>query len=215
MDRNRKTALIILSVFSVAVVIISFFNFRQSLNSPFAYKNTGEEIVAQNNDAKTCSGPNCSNANLDSSNTELKLIDTDLDTISDWDELFIYATSPYLEDTDGDGLSDYEEVFTYKTSPTCAEGQVCSGVLTQGDSQNTLSQENATTTASSSLLESFNEYYGENLSEDKLPTELTTGTIDPAYVRELLLNNGFAKEELDKISDEELMAVYKETLADF
>lgn len=39
-----------------------------------------------------------------------RIKDTDLDGLSDYDELNTYNTSPYLEDTDLDGVSDYDEM---------------------------------------------------------------------------------------------------------
>lgn len=47
-------------------------------------------------------------------NTFMDSIDTDNDSLSDYDEVKIYNTNPTLEDTDGDGLSDYEEVEVMK-----------------------------------------------------------------------------------------------------
>lgn len=38
------------------------------------------------------------------------LKDTDGDGLSDYEERYIYGTSPYLSDTDSDGVSDYEEI---------------------------------------------------------------------------------------------------------
>ncbi len=43
--------------------------------------------------------------------------DTDLDRLSDWEELYVYGTSPYIADTDGDGISDWEEINIYGSSP--------------------------------------------------------------------------------------------------
>jgi hypothetical protein len=43
--------------------------------------------------------------------------DTDADDLSDFDEIFIYFTTPTNNDTDFDLLNDYEEIFTYSTLP--------------------------------------------------------------------------------------------------
>lgn len=42
-------------------------------------------------------------------------LDTDLDGISDYDEINIYGTSEILADTDDDSLNDYQEIFVYLT----------------------------------------------------------------------------------------------------
>ncbi len=49
--------------------------------------------------------------------TNIYSSDTDLDMLSDRDEVLIYHTDPLLRDTDGDGLSDYSEVKIYGTNP--------------------------------------------------------------------------------------------------
>ncbi len=43
-------------------------------------------------------------------------LDTDMDGISDYDEINEYGTSAIEADTDGDGLDDYQEIFVYLTS---------------------------------------------------------------------------------------------------
>jgi len=43
--------------------------------------------------------------------------DSDLDTLSDYDEYHVYATNHLLPDTDGDLLRDDEELFVYFTNP--------------------------------------------------------------------------------------------------
>lgn len=55
---------------------------------------------------------------------ELKLKDTDHDGISDYDETYVYKTSPYLADSDSDGASDAEEI-AKDGDPNCPEGKNC------------------------------------------------------------------------------------------
>ncbi len=47
----------------------------------------------------------------------LKNIDTDKDGISDYDEMYVHFTDPFVSDTDSDELSDYEELFIIGTDP--------------------------------------------------------------------------------------------------
>ncbi len=58
--------------------------------------------------------------------TALKDKDTDGDTISDYDELYVVRTSPYLKDSDGDGLADAVET-QQGSDPNCPKGKVCQG----------------------------------------------------------------------------------------
>ena len=220
-DPNRRNALIVLSLFSVVAITMWVVNFRYNLRNPFEFK--GEiPLSASVNNSNSCPSGNCDTNGLTPDNLELKLIDTDGDGISDWDELFIYGTSPYLEDTDGDGLSDYDEIFVFKTNPLCPEGSDCSGSLTQDTSQNTATSGgdmdgfyNLLIGLEGSLIE------GSNTGQTNETSQINQGNqssntesnqITPTYLRELLLESGFAKESLDQISDEDILSVYQEVL---
>ncbi|MFA5644204.1 MAG: hypothetical protein WC928_01600 [Patescibacteria group bacterium] len=209
MEKNQKTAVIILSFFSVFVVIIWVFNFKHNLANPFDYS---KGLLAGNSQQQICTDGSCyKDENLNSSNLELKLVDTDSDGISDWDELFIYGTSPYLEDTDGDDLTDYEEIFTYRTNPLCPEGQNCSDSLYQGDSQNVSS-------GSSDDLYNLLAEIGTTstqINQTDLSEDLQADKINPEMLREMLLQGGLSQNDLDQLSDDDLMKIYQETLEGF
>lgn len=51
------------------------------------------------------------------STTTLETVDSDIDGLTDYDEIYLYGTNPYIIDTDGDGLSDYEEITIFGTDP--------------------------------------------------------------------------------------------------
>lgn len=53
-----------------------------------------------------------------------KLVDTDGDGLSDFDEENIFFTSKYLTDSDGDGISDFLEI-QKGTDPNCPTGSSC------------------------------------------------------------------------------------------
>lgn len=214
--------------------------------------------------------------------------DSDGDTLSDFDEQYVYYTSSYLADTDSDGKADNVEVEA-KTDPTCAEGQVCNQI--RALTQNPTTDEVATTAAGSKLdvlqgddinpesvkaeLQKMGipEYTFANISDEDLvevyksvanqyPTDTDTTTqleydpdanvsveeisasqttdsyddlvydttqategsfagftsledfkkLDVSQVRSLLLQSGVSGEELNAMTDEELMAIYTETL---
>ncbi len=62
--------------------------------------------------------------NDDKQMRELRLKDADRDGISDYDEQYVYRTSPYLADSDSDTLSDGEEIATGE-DPNCPKGKNC------------------------------------------------------------------------------------------
>lgn len=208
MDKNRKIALIVLSVFSVSIIVIWSLNFKNSLRDPFSYK--GDLIVNNTNNQNNCADGNCAVGEITSDNLELKNIDTDGDGISDWDELFVYGTSPYLEDTDGDGLSDYEEIFVYKTNVNCPEGQNCSNSLSQSEVQNIEPSDdfyNFLTSLETSVEQdinstSSNSSLGESLED-----------LDVQSLRQILIQSGIEENDLQQISDDDLLKLYQEVLA--
>ncbi len=66
--------------------------------------------------------------NLDLTVSEDQLVlqnrDSDKDGLSDYNELYVYKTSPYLKDTDSDGYTDDLEIKT-RNNPNCPAGQTC------------------------------------------------------------------------------------------
>lgn len=55
---------------------------------------------------------------------ELKKTDTDEDGLTNYDELYVYTTSPYLADSDSDGINDQSEIKSGE-DPNCPKGQTC------------------------------------------------------------------------------------------
>ncbi len=128
----------------------------------------------------------------------LRFRDTDRDNLSDFDELYVYGTSPYLPDTDGDGISDGKEI-QVKTNPLCAEGTDCDQML-QAD------QVAATSTASTTP--------PDLQAPATAPiTDLEKAIKDPAQVRAMLIGAGVKKEIVDKYSDAELMQMIDEMMS--
>lgn len=124
---------------------------------------------------------------------ELKLVDSDGDGISDFDELYVYKTSQYLEDTDGDGINDGDEVAS-GNDPNCANGNNCTeirAIITDSDNG---SIENA-----SAELDDF--LTAEDMSPEELRTQLAT--------------MGVPSSTLDQVSDDELVEVYSSVKQDY
>jgi len=209
MDKNRKIALIVLSVFSVSIIVIWSLNFKNSLRDPFSYK--GDLIVNNTNNQNNCADGNCATGEMTSDNLELKNIDTDGDGISDWDELFVYGTSPYLEDTDGDTLSDYEEIFVYKTNVNCPEGQNCSNSLSQSEVQNTEPSDDFY-----NFLNSLETSVDQDINSTSSNSSLSENSenLDAQSLRQILIQSGIEEGDLQQISDDDLLKLYQEVLAD-
>lgn len=182
LTRKRKGMLLGLSVFSIAVAILFVVQFKKSVKSPFTYTPTAAELEqAAANTATT---------------TDLTTVDTDQDGLSDYEELYVYGTSPYLSDSDSDGKSDYEEIKVTKTDPNCPTGKDCdlsSFVI----ATSTTITETPATVADTDL------------------EGLMSGASDPATLRKLLLDSGaIDATALNAISDADLLKMYQQMLAD-
>lgn len=149
--------------------------------------------------------------------TKEKASDTDKDTISDYDEKNIYATSPYIADTDSDGLRDDVEITT-GSDPNCATGKTC----------------NTTSDASGSFASSDSFYSGLDAPEaPETPTELsgteadtdTSADVDAAaelaelrslptaQIRELLISSGADAEKVNSLTETEVRDLFEELLS--
>ena len=111
LSRSQKTGFVLLFVFSLLTVGLSFLQIRNNIYNPFAVKISQAEIDA------------VESLQYDE-NTKLQQIDTDQDGLNDYEEMNFYTTSRYLPDTDSDGLGDKQEVNS-GSDPLCPEGQVC------------------------------------------------------------------------------------------
>ena len=142
-------------------------------------------------------------------------VDTDGDGLSDYDEMYVYGTSPYLEDTDSDGISDYDEVKS-GSDPNCPEGGNCLAMIDfESQPSSSVNLENPAgvigddqTIGTSSLGQIG---VSENTSEAELRRALS-GEIDAASLRTLLVEAGADAEMLNQVSDEDLIASYQEVL---
>ena len=162
--------------------------------------------------------------------------DTDGDSLTDYQEINIYKTSIYLVDSDSDGIDDNVEI-SKGTNPNCPEGQDCSFVDTPnvdvGDIIPTvddfLSPDYISSASVILLQNGYTEIDLANMSDEEIAgaydmllespdsslnkqQEFASGDIDLQVLRELLLENGIPAEDLQKISDEELLILYNEII---
>jgi len=186
LQKDQKIPLLVLSIFALMMVILWSIQLRKSLDDPFAYKgDTSPEATAPVDDQAT-------------SEAAQKAKDTDGDGLSDWDELNLYKTSPYLEDSDSDGFKDKEEIDAGK-DPNCPTGRDCFSTINPGTSSQASTAPSVNQPAS---------VVGTEMDAQKV----LQGTSDAASLRKILLESGMDKSILDQISDEELIKTYAQTL---
>lgn len=108
---HQKLGLVVVVVIGLTTLIFGVISLRKSIFLPFVRRPSG--IVFKTSEQ------------LEKERMEsLKHKDTDSDTLTDYDELYIFRTSPFLEDTDSDGDPDGVEV-NAGTDPNCPKDKVC------------------------------------------------------------------------------------------
>lgn len=186
LDKGQRFGVGLLLCISVLLIAVSIFQFKSSI---FSY---GKRV-------KTDPLANLSSAERDSAEIEaLKKADTDADGLSDYNELYVYHSSPYMRDTDSDAIADGEEV-RRGTSPTCQEGKDC------------LFNPIAAVANASSTAPKTPE------TDGALPTpeqKIDLNALTPQELREALIESGMPEEQLAGVSDEDLMKLVKQAQAD-
>jgi hypothetical protein len=117
---------------------------------------------------------------------DLKNKDTDQDGLNNYQEIYQYHTSMFLPDTDSDGFNDYEEV-TSGNDPLCPVGQNCS-----------LLRFITPTTKISDIIQDV-----------VVDPDLTVQQAAANEFRQFLLENGMTQEEVDELTDEDLMVLFQ------
>lgn len=211
--RNQKIAAVFLAVFAFLTITFWFVQLKKTLDLNAVLFKQAEEKKAEKS--------------LAAGGEDDRSKDSDKDGLSDWDELNLYKTSPYLEDSDGDGLFDKAEIDA-GGDPNCPLGKDCaSGAILGGDealveeaagdetSNVSLPESGLGLDLSASLATSSAETAnsGETAADSQDMEALLQGTVDPATLRQMLISYGMSQDVLDKISDEQLMASFKDILS--
>jgi len=100
-NKSKILPLFFLSVLSLFVLALGFFQIRGAIYGPFKgfrKSNTEEKITLTQEEI------------LSILSEQAKQEDADKDGVSDYDEAYVYHTSPYIQDSDSDAFSDSEEI---------------------------------------------------------------------------------------------------------
>lgn len=124
----------------------------------------------------------------------MKTKDTDADGLNDYEESYVYETSPYLQDSDSDGVDDKTEL-AQGEDPNCPKGKECGAFSGLIEAQATRSA-----TASAELEQ----------QEQVILEQFMNPS--PEEIRQLLLQSGVKPEELEGIDDATLLDLYRQAL---
>jgi len=224
---NRLLAAAIL-IFGLAAIGLGFFQFKYNIAKPFWPKSPSDVAQIDKEDL-----------------LGLRQKDTDQDGLSDYDELYLYGSSPYLSDSDSDGVSDQQEVIL-GTDLNCPEGQNCfalwgdgsgstgsdpADLLLSGDleasqlrqllQQAGMSEAELANFSNEELVATFEAVLDQGQVGSEQPSQSVTlpvtqvEDLTPNQVRQLLAEAGVEKDILEQITDAELMDLVKETLSTY
>lgn len=183
LSKEQKIGFVLLLAFALLTVGLGVLQIRNTMYYKFALNSKVSSAVQ------------------DQVNTvdALRFRDTDRDGLSDYDELYVYGTSPYLPDTDGDGIPDGVEVKN-GTNPLCAEGTDCSF------SPEAAALANSTSTMSSTPADL-------QAPASQPIVDLQSAITDPVQIRRLLVESGGLKKEIvDKYTDDQLLQMVQEMM---
>lgn len=175
--------MIAIAALLVAVFGISLLQFQNSVRAPFARRGEAPKSIAAQ-EAELLAAQ--------------KSADTDGDGLSDFDELNVYQTSPYIDDTDSDGYKDGDEVAS-NHDPNCPAGKSCGGESAASPSSAPPILPNLPPTPT---IETFIGGTPEALQRFDAPT-----------IRSLLRGAGVSEDLLRAIDDETLRQIYEQTIA--
>ncbi len=187
--RNRTLGGLI--IFSLAAIVFSVWFIQGQLAKPF--ENTTADTDTDTATTATAGANQATNAATLGQLESLREKDTDNDGISDYDELYIYKTSPYLDDSDSDTIKDGMEI-DQGTDPNCPEGTDCGRTVPPDSNTNDALADSLLTpiNVNASIVDP------ENLSADEL--------------RNILRDAGVSEISLQELDDETLLQTYQNIL---
>lgn len=142
---------------------------------------------------------------------ESKIKDTDGDGLVDYDELYVYKTSPYIADSDSDGYDDKQEVYS-GNNPNCPVGKTCNSWVSAAEEVNTQND----------VANGFIQSLGDGKLLDAGSVQLDTPEdienffqeLTLAQLRSALVAAGMPQEELDAIDDETLKQLVSDVVGE-
>jgi hypothetical protein len=185
-ERRVRVGVTILIILCVAVALWTVWQYPKYLHTPFA--KYGQD-----------SGAWKSQDQLDAEKiATMKKADTDGDGLSDYDETYVYGTSPYLADSDSDGFTDKQEIDS-GNDPNCPAGKTCvsTGDAAAKTAPTAEAPANTNTNTNDAALNGF-----------------LSGAATADDVRNALRQAGVDDATLNKLDDKTLLELYNQTLTE-
>lgn len=197
LNREQKTGFGMVLGFGSLALVFGMFYLWKHVASPFVISYVGPKFLT---------GDQKEQEKMEL----LKKEDTDGDLINDYDELYVYRTSPYLKDTDGDGTEDKIEI-AQGEDPNCAPNMPCateiaSDSVNPGTLKGTFVEELARQSIAGA---------GEAPAEPSANTINIAATLEQMsadQIRSMLVQSGGDTEAIAALTDEQLRAALAQAL---
>jgi len=142
---------------------------------------------------------------------DLKGKDTDADTLTDYDEIYVWNTSAYLADSDSDSYPDNVEIET-GNDPNCPRGADCGRALTSTD----LGEKSGDATGGD--LGAPTDLYPPTTQDTIFGDSAGLGgilsSLPPDEIRKFLIENGVPEESIKDLTDTQLENLYKYSVSE-
>lgn len=218
----KKLITSVLVLVSFGVIFLGYLQIRTQLDKPFLADKLIEDKGKIRGPREFLEFYKKEQANKEEILT-LQQRDSDVDGLSDYQEIYIYRSSAYNTDSDSDGLSDYDEI-SKNEDPNCPTGQKCdeegfvvqpnSNIYQEGVLQSPESV-NGGGLSENVLLNSLGASSGVSttLSQDeKDQLRIYFNSLSGAELKDLLKQQGYPVEQLAGISDEDLKKILQSTI---
>jgi len=173
-NKSKVFQILCLSVLGLFVLALGFFQIRGAIYGPFKgfrKSNTEKESALTQEEI------------LFILSEQAKQEDTDKDGLSDYDEAYVYHTSPYIQDSDSDAFSDQEET------------EAGSDPLNSNSTPYHQAEDNE----------------DNQLVDKSWPEPLEDEQFSSEDIRDFLIQAGIDKEIVDNIDDNDLKKLYNDT----
>lgn len=195
LNAHQKLGLIVFILLGCAAVVFGAMRIGQVITGPFKKDPTVKyrTISQQEEDREQA----------------LKVQDSDKDGITDYDEMRIFRTSPFLDDSDSDGITDGTEI-AQSTDPNCPKGRTCHEA--RKEEAAAAVDGSGTVAAPDAIAQAITETFGDvqTLTPEKIAAELKTMSTDD--LRAFLVKIGIPASALAQADDATLRTLLQQTM---